>query len=492
MHMTVPENHNSAQVKTLPITVRIETGIAANSSFSFNQPFRIGRDQSCEIQLNEPVVSRFHAEFWYADSSWWLLDLKSHNGTYLNGSPVEKMPLSNGDTIEIGRDGPIIKIVIDGPQAQVATAVGQPTLEELRAHYLEGTDSGEAGQRTVMIRQAFKQIQTHQRRKYTGIIAFCICVAIAAGIIAFLKHQQVLRQKRLAEEIFYAMKTLELEFAPMLKAARIRGDTEAKAQIEKYETRRMELQKRYDTFLDELDIYQKRMSEEERIILRMARVFGECEIKMPDGFTREVLNYIKKWKSTTRLQNAIIRAKENGYVETISENLIRYGLPPQFFYLPLQESGFNVQAVGPKTRYGIAKGIWQFIPPTAVYYGLKTGPLQDLRRYDPRDERHDFEKSTQAAVRYLRDIYDTEAQASGLLVMASYNWGERRVIKLILQMPENPQERNFWQLLSKYKKNIPRETYDYVFYIFSAAVIGENPQLFGFSFSNPLSTVLEK
>jgi hypothetical protein len=127
-----------------------------------------------------------------------------------------------------------------------------------------------------------------------------------------------------------------------------------------------------------------------------------------------------------------------------------------------------------------------------VYYGLKTGPLQDLRRYDPRDERHDFEKSTQAAVRYLRDIYDTEAQASGLLVMASYNWGERRVIKLILQMPENPQERNFWQLLSKYRENIPRETYDYVFYIFSAAVIGENPQLFGFSFGSPLSAVLEK
>ena len=115
--MTVPEENRSAQVKPVPITVRIDTGIAAHSTFSFSRPFRIGRDQSCEIQLNEPVVSRFHAEFWYADSHWWLLDLKSHNGTFLNGSPVEKMPLSNGDAIEIGRDGPIIKIVIDGPKA---------------------------------------------------------------------------------------------------------------------------------------------------------------------------------------------------------------------------------------------------------------------------------------------------------------------------------------------------------------------------------------
>jgi membrane-bound lytic murein transglycosylase D len=51
-------------------------------------------------------------------------------------------------------------------------------------------------------------------------------------------------------------------------------------------------------------------------------------------------------------------------------------------------------------------------------------------------------------------------------------------------LPQNPQERNFWQLLKKF--NIPQETYDYVFYIIAAAVIGENPQLFGFEFSPPL------
>jgi hypothetical protein len=51
-------------------------------------------------------------------------------------------------------------------------------------------------------------------------------------------------------------------------------------------------------------------------------------------------------------------------------------------------------------------------------------------------------------------------------------------------MPKNPRERNFWKLLRDHK--IPNETYNYVFYIFSAAVIGENPQLFGFDFENPL------
>ena len=57
---------------------------------------------------------------------------------------------------------------------------------------------------------------------------------------------------------------------------------------------------------------------------------------------------------------------------------------------------------------------------------------------------------------------------------------------LVRKMPANPRERNFWRLMSTYRDKIPKETYDYVFYIASAAVIGENPRLFGFDFDNPL------
>lgn len=73
--------------------------------------------------------------------------------------------------------------------------------------------------------------------------------------------------------------------------------------------------------------------------------------------------------------------------------------------------------------------------------------------------------------------------------MASYNWGENRVIRLLQRMPQNPRERNFWRLLALYRNQIPKETYDYVFFIISAAVIGENPKLFGFDFENPLAKI---
>ena len=71
--------------------------------------------------------------------------------------------------------------------------------------------------------------------------------------------------------------------------------------------------------------------------------------------------------------------------------------------------------------------------------------------------------------------------------MASYNWGETRVRDLIRKMPENPRERNFWQVLAKHPDKVPPETYKYVMNIVSAAAIGEDPELLGFNVKNPLA-----
>ena len=132
--------------------------------------------------------------------------------------------------------------------------------------------------------------------------------------------------------------------------------------------------------------------------------------------------------------------------------------------------------------------MWQFIPETGRRYALNIGPYYQEARVDLADDRLDWEKATVAAARYIKEIYATDAQASGLLVMASYNWGERRVIERLKKMPSNPRERNFWTLLTQYPDDVSKQTYDYVFSILSAAVIGENPRLFGFQFDNPLAS----
>ena len=69
-----------------------------------------------------------------------------------------------------------------------------------------------------------------------------------------------------------------------------------------------------------------------------------------------------------------------------------------------EKSNFDPYISGPMTRKGIAKGMWQFVPETAIKYGLRVGPLSDLRRPDPSDERDQFEKATKAAARYIKDL----------------------------------------------------------------------------------------
>ena len=184
------------------------------------------------------------------------------------------------------------------------------------------------------------------------------------------------------------------------------------------------------------------------------------------------------------MQRAIDNIEQHNYAPIVISALEKEGLPSYFIYLPLQESNYENQAIGPETRYGIAKGAWQFLATTAREYGLSPGPLADTRQYDEQDARFDFNQATHAGAKYLKHIYGTEAQASGLLVMASYNYGHNRVRTMIKSMPDNPRDKNFWRFIQQYE--IPKETYDYVFYIFSAAVIGEDPKHFGFKFRSPL------
>ncbi|NNF27349.1 MAG: lytic transglycosylase domain-containing protein [Gemmatimonadetes bacterium] len=225
-----------------------------------------------------------------------------------------------------------------------------------------------------------------------------------------------------------------------------------------------------------------------QLIYRTVHRLGESEVTVPQEFVDEVLRYIEQWNERD-LEASLARATQDDLGSVVAATLLEHNLPREFFYLALQESKLDPTAVGPSTRFGVAKGMWQFIPRTAEAYGLTLGPLQGERAYDPLDERHDVEKATAAAARYLHDIYTTDAQASGLLVMAAYNWGEPRVLRLIRSMPESPSERNFWALLEQHRDRIPEETYSYVFRIVSAAVIGASPQLFGFDFESPPGVV---
>jgi membrane-bound lytic murein transglycosylase D len=131
------------------------------------------------------------------------------------------------------------------------------------------------------------------------------------------------------------------------------------------------------------------------------------------------------------------------YRARIVEELKQAGLPPELSWLPLIESGFKVNALS-KAR---ALGLWQFIPSTGYKFGLKRDMFID--------ERLDPEKSTRAAIEYLKELH--QMFGDWATVLAAYNCGEGKVLRVIRNQNINYLD-NFWDLYER----LPQETARYV------------------------------
>ena len=465
-----------------PLVVRYPRSDGSHQVQEFKTAFEIGRESSCQVVIQDATVSRRHARFEYRNSQWWVQDLGSANGTWLDGQAIDQASLSGSSIVALGHAGPEIQLRVKSQP--VLPEDSKPTATASSARYLDPDYEGPVGEHTAIIRQAIFKKNRRQSRIFWSVLGIVGVLFVIVAAIALFQYSKIQQLNDAAVNVFYTMKTLEMQVLDLQDDINADAREDLKAELQLKQQALADLQRQYAEFAAQINAASPRLSTEDELILKIARQFGECDLIVPDDFAAEVKRYIRKWQASDRLARAIRRLSDKGYTHTIVNALKAKGLPPEFIYLALQESNFRIDAVGPITRYGHAKGMWQFIPSTATSYGLKLGPLKDQGVYDPADQRHHFERATQAAATYLNYIYTTSAQASGLLVMASYNWGEGNVNKRLRTLPKNPRERNFWALLQQHK--IPNETYDYVFHIFSAAVIGENPQLFGFNFSDPL------
>jgi membrane-bound lytic murein transglycosylase D len=480
--------HDESQLATVIVTVR--TDDTGDKEYTFKTPFTIGRTEECEVCVKNEFVSRRHVGVSIENGEWWLSDLNSSNGVYVGEERLPRVQLKEELVIRLGIRGPEVRFLVRKPVVVTSpTGETKNVMSDYAQHYFGKGGTRAAGEHTMMIRTVFAQVQKKQKRKYGGVIAALLGVMLCLGGVALYQYHQVSKQRAMAKDIFYSMKALDIDIANLQDAVKASGNQQGMEQMKRIEAQRKAMENRYDQYLASLHVYSPKMSEQDRLVLRVARIFGECELDMPPDFVAEVNKYIKYWQSSGRLGKAIARARANNYPTFISREMLAEELPPQFFYLALQESDFDPYISGPPTRKGIAKGMWQFIPETALKYGLHLGPLVDMARPDTSDDRHHYERETVAAAHYLKDLYGSDAQGSGLLVMACYNWGEDYVLPLVRSMPLNPKDRNFWMLLQEHRDKIPQQTYDYVFYIVSAAVIGENPRLFGFNFDNPLANL---
>jgi pSer/pThr/pTyr-binding forkhead associated (FHA) protein len=81
----------------------------------FHRDFRIGRDAACELHLDDPLISRRHAEVLHSEGLWWITDLGSRNGTLLNEHPVKRAPLPPQSEVKLYDTGPVLQLEVRAP-----------------------------------------------------------------------------------------------------------------------------------------------------------------------------------------------------------------------------------------------------------------------------------------------------------------------------------------------------------------------------------------
>jgi len=147
--------------------------------------------------------------------------------------------------------------------------------------------------------------------------------------------------------------------------------------------------------------------------------------------------------------------KANRFFSVIEPILKKNGIPDDFKYLAVAESGLS-QAVSPSK----AVGFWQILEGTAKDYGLEVNSEVD--------ERYHIEKSTEVACRYLLKSF--QKYGNWTMAAASYNFGSNGISK---QMDRQEND-------SYYDMVLGEETGRYVFRILAIKVIFENPERYGF------------
>jgi membrane-bound lytic murein transglycosylase D len=205
----------------------------------------------------------------------------------------------------------------------------------------------------------------------------------------------------------------------------------------------------------------------ETVAAHLARRTFEVPIVAND----KVLSYIELFQGRLYdfMQNGLDRGQR--YLPMVRSVFRSEGLPLDLAYVPLVESAFKNNALSRAS----ARGMWQFMLPTAREHGLK----QDWFI----DERSDPEKATRAAAQYLKTLHQM-FDGDWYFALASYNAGPGRLQRAV----RTSRRSDYWKLTAT-TRYLPRETREYVPMILAAMIIADDPELYGFdvTWATPLA-----
>ncbi len=162
--------------------------------------------------------------------------------------------------------------------------------------------------------------------------------------------------------------------------------------------------------------------------------------QIPMRFNKLVKSHIVAYTQRRRSSTETIISRSTIYFPIFENALVRHNIPSDLKYLAIIESALSPKALSPAG----AGGLWQFMP--------GTGKMYDLRINKYVDERSDPYMASDAAARFLKDLY--KRYDDWLLVIAAYNCGPGRVNKAIKKAGSS----DYWTII----RYLPKETRNYV------------------------------
>jgi hypothetical protein len=439
----------------------------------------IGRHPACDIILDgsdASVVSSQHAEIRQEAHSYYIHDLDSTNGTFVDGERIQIAALRDGSQIRFGTSGPEFTFAITAPPVQLdrtlvlpgipaspeappPAATPQDLLTDAIGRARKLRHSGIHGQTTVIMRDMLsKAIRRSARRHKLTILALTLALIGVSGY-SFWRFRELRDEKSgLDREIESIELLLEKGDLPAAESEALLG------KLNEFEQRARQVQ---ENMFYKLGPEVRHPSFVEREIRTLLEEFGADSYSIPPQFIEEVERFIRHYQTVDRGTIEPIANKHRRDFSTMRQIFRQQKLPPDLAYMVLIESRFVARSVSSEG----AAGLWQFTPETARGYGLRVDKKVD--------ERYDLRKSTGAAARFLRElILDFGAGSSVMLALAAYNVGPAKVRQAVRRVEDPIKQRNFWYLYRA--RALPLETRQYVPKTLAAMIIGRNLEQFGF------------
>ncbi len=313
----------------------------------------IGRNPDNDVVAGGKYVSRRHCAVVRKGAGFFLEDLQSSNGTFVNGVKIgETVRLRNNDTISLGQKSKAFQFRVD----------------------------------FTLVRQARVFL-----RKPLAVVLLIASVLLVTGVLSYF--------------LFFR-------------------------------------------YLGRIDVV--------RGLRRLELVHGRGAFPTDPGFLAAVEERVDLVQAEDTFRESAERRRL--YKDAIEDALRRNGLAADYSLLAWVESHYEPRARN--WRSGAA-GMWQLLPATARAYGLRVNRAVD--------ERLDAGRSTEAAVKYLKDIVSMFGKDSFLLTLAAYNAGDAAVLYALKQIKDPVNDRTFWYL---YQNNlIPPETKEYVLRVVALIIV---------------------